>query len=236
MTDASFPFVQLTRDGAVAIVTMNRPDKRNAMGEELLESLCQVMQQLSRDESVRAVVVTGAGTVFSSGADRSAIAGLVGEERTRVFAPIGTRLSLLMWKVMDEVIAMPKAVIAAVNGAAAGGGMMLALACDFRVVAENSLWWLPEIELGFPLSANSMNMLQDHFGSSKAKEIGMAARRLSAQDLDRMGVTAAITTASDTLAEALGLARRIAAFEPSAVAAVKRRAHERPSHALATRC
>lgn len=227
-TDASLPFVQLTLDGPVAIVTMDRADKRNAMGEELLASLYQVMQQLSRDESVRAVVVTGAGTVFSSGADRSAVVGMVGEERARAFAPIGTRLSLLMWKVMDEVTAMPKAVIAAVNGAAAGGGMMLALACDFRIVAENSLWWLPEIELGFPLSGKSMNVLRDHFGSSKANEIGMAARRLSAQDLDRMGVTAAITTASDTLAEALALARKIAAFEPSAVATVKRRAHERP--------
>lgn len=225
MDVAASPLVRITRQGSVAIVTLNRPDKRNAMSEALLESLCEVLHRLSHDEDVHAVVITGEGTVFSAGADRSAVAGLVGEELARAFVPIGLRLSSLIWKVLDEVIAMPQPVIAAVNGAAAGGGMMLALACDFRVVSENSLWWLPEIELGLPLSERTLSMLRDHFGIGKAKEVGMAARRLSAQDLDRLGVTTAITTARETISEALALARRIVAFEPSAVATVKRRAN-----------
>lgn len=229
------PLVRLTREGGIAIVTLNRPDKRNAMSEDLLVLLQEVLRRVSIDESVHGVIVTGEGTVFSAGADRSAVVGLSGKELAQVFLPIGLRLTALIWKVLDEVIAMPKPVIAAVNGAAVGGGMMLALACDFRIVAENSVWWLPEIELGFPLTERSLNMLRDHFGSGKTKEIGMAARRLSAQDLDRMGATTAITTARETLVEALALAHRITSYEPSAVATVKRRMNEAPCHAVGGR-
>jgi len=105
--------------------------------------------------------------------------------------------------------------------------MMLALACDFRVVADDARWWLPEIELGYALSEKSMNMLRDHVGTALAKEIGLLARRLSAPELDRMGLATAIASPRETMTQALDLARRVAALEPSAVAAVKRRAHVR---------
>jgi len=225
--DESSPLVRVTREGLIAVVTMNRPEKRNAMNEELLEALFVAMRQVSRDDSVRAVVVTGEGVAFSAGADRSAIVGLVGEERALAFAPIGTHLAALMWKVMDEVMAMPKAVIAAVNGSAVGGGMMLALASDFRVVATDAEWWLPEIELGFSLSEKTTSILRDFVGRAGAKEIGMLARRLSVSDVERMGMATSTASPRETMTEAMALARRIVALKPSAVATVKSRIHTR---------
>jgi enoyl-CoA hydratase/carnithine racemase len=104
-----------------------------------------VLGVVREDGSMRAVVLAARGPAFCSGADRSALEGLEGAERARVFAPIALRIAEKIRLAVTEIVASRKPVVAAVNGPAAGGGMMLALACGLRVVSEEARFWMPEI-------------------------------------------------------------------------------------------
>ena len=221
----SFEFVEVKRHGRVAVVAMDRADKRNAMSEALLLELREALRRQTADDAVAAVVLTGKGSVFCAGADRSAVAGLEGDERTRVFAPIAAHLSALIGEVVLELVSMPKLVVAAVNGHAAGGGMMAALGCDFRIAADDAQFWMPEIELGRAISEPATGMLLAHVGPALTKDIVLTGRRLAAEEMMHLGLLTRIVPRADVLAAALELAESVAQRDARAAATVKCRAN-----------
>lgn len=206
---------------------MHRAHKRNAMNEQLLTELRQALQLQDEDDAVDVIVLTGEGTVFSAGADRSAVAGLEGDERTAVFAPIAAHLSALIGKVVLQLVAMRKPVVAAVNGHAAGGGLMTALGCDFRIVAEDAQFWMPEIDLGRAISEPAMETLLALVGPALTKDIVITGRRMPAAELSYLGLSTRIVPREKVMSATLEFARALAERDQPAVRTIKERANRR---------
>ena len=133
----------LTRDGVIATVTLNRPDRRNSLSDEMLTELGAAFTELRDDRSVRVVIVTGAPPVFSAGADAPHARASTAEERRRLFASRKNQFRRLFERANTTLENLEQATIAAVNGHAVGGGWGLALACDFRIAAAEAQFWIP---------------------------------------------------------------------------------------------
>jgi enoyl-CoA hydratase len=198
------------RAGAVAVVTVNRPAVRNALNAETLDELCRVMLELRDDESVRAVILTGAGDkAFVAGAD---IRELAGQTATgaRVFALAGQH-------VFDVVENLGKPVIAAINGYALGGGCELAMACTIRLAADTAKLGQPEINLGLiPGYAGSQRMAR-LVAKGKAMELLLTGAPISAAEAERIGLVNRVIAASELMNEARTLAERLAGNAPMAM-------------------
>lgn len=220
-----YEFVQVSRSGPLAVVALDRAGKRNAMNAQLLVEPREALREQSRATQVAAVVLTGRGTVFSASADRSAGAGLEGEERAQVFAPIAAHLSALIGQVVLQIVAMPKLVVAAVNGHAAGIGMMVALGCDFRIAADDAQFWMPEIDLGRAISAPAVDTLLAHVGPARTEDIVVTGRRIHAGDMQHWGLLNQVVLGQDVVRSAMDLAHALAARDARATATVKRRAN-----------
>src|SRR4026207_2026163 len=125
--------ITLTRDGVIATVTLNRPDRRNALSDEMLTDLGAAFIELRDDRSIRVVIVTGAPPVFSAGADAGHAKATTAEERRRLFASRKSQFRRLFERANTTLENLEQATIAAMNGHAVGGGWGVALACDFRL-------------------------------------------------------------------------------------------------------
>src|SRR5580698_7096397 len=164
------------RDDGVAIITLNRPEKLNAFDERMIHEVRTIMWSANFDDRVKIIVITGAGRAFCSGRD---INGLDYENNlpTRMYRAY-VRASHEM---MDDFEAIEKPVIAAVNGIAAGGGTEIAIACDFRIVAESASFLLPENQLGVIPASGACSRLTQMIGIGRLKEMVLAALPMSAQ-------------------------------------------------------
>jgi methylglutaconyl-CoA hydratase len=208
--------VRMERAGAVALLTLHRPEAHNALSRALVRDLRAAFAGLRMEPTLAAVVVTGAGEkAFCAGADLKERRALTLEE-TRVF--LGELNAL-----MDEVAAFPRAVIAAINGVAFGGGLELALACDLRVAAEGAVLGLPEVRLGIIPGAGGTQRLTRLCGVAVAKELILTGARVDAARARALGLLSADPVASGELRiEAERLAGAIAEAGPLAVAQAKR--------------
>ena len=147
--------VTLVRDGLVATVTLNRPDRRNSLSDEMLGELAEAFAALRDDAGTRVVIVTGAPPVFSAGAHSAARSSMSPEERRRVFLATKSQFRRLFERVNTLLENLEQATIAMINGHAIGGGFGLTLACDFRWAAAEAELWIPEVDLGVPLGVAS---------------------------------------------------------------------------------
>ncbi|WP_197914446.1 enoyl-CoA hydratase/isomerase family protein [Rhodococcoides fascians] len=204
--------VVTTTVGAVATVRLDRPPV-NAFDSALRVELGAAVRSLSEDEGVRAVVVTGGPSVFAAGADLKQLAAMEYEQIS-----VWNRA---LQRVFNEIAALPLPVIAAVNGVALGGGMELALAADFRVLADDAVMALPEVQLGIVPGAGGMQRLRRLVGVSKAKEILMSGRRLDSSECSRLGIAEHVVPSEDVLVLAQDLAARFAAGPRFALQAIK---------------
>src|SRR5262249_24943505 len=172
MSDASSP-VCLERRGAVAVLTINRADRRNALSRDTLYALGRLGRELIADEAVRAIVVTGAGDkAFCAGADLKERQGM---------SPDDVRFQVGLYRSELGVLdTSPKPVIAALNGVAFGGGLELALLCDLRVAAPHAELALPETTLGIIPGAGGTQRLPRVVGEARAKEVILLGRKLNA--------------------------------------------------------
>ncbi|MEQ8493153.1 MAG: enoyl-CoA hydratase/isomerase family protein [Gammaproteobacteria bacterium] len=210
------PSVILTRRGTIATLTLNRPHKRNALDDELLAELEAAVHGLADDGDLRVVVLTGAGAAFCAGVDISALAGIRdSEERRRIFTPIAARRTRVLIRVLDALRALAPLTVAAVNGAAAGGGFSLLLACDFRLVVDGARCWFPEVELGVPLSPPSTRLLLEEVGMGRAKDIVIRGRRLDATALTTLGIAHEVVTGADLDMRLASLCEELAALAPA---------------------
>jgi enoyl-CoA hydratase/carnithine racemase len=180
--------VAFTRDGAIATVTLDRPDRRNALSDTLLTELGAVLAELRDDAAVRVVVLTGAPPVFSAGADAGLKSSMSAEERRRAFAERKSQFRRLFERANTLLEGLEQITIAAVNGHAVGGGWGLTLACDFRIAAAEAQFWIPEVELGVPLGVASTTRFVRLVGPARAKEIILECRRYSAEEARALGL------------------------------------------------
>src|SRR5262249_57018676 len=195
--------VTLSRDGAVATLTLNRPDRRNSLSDPMLTDLGVALAELRDDASTRVVVLTGAPPVFSAGADAPHARAKTDDERRRLFMEKKSQFRRLFERVTSAVENLEQATIAMINGHAVGGGWGLTLACDFRFAAEGAQLWIPEVDLGVPLGVASTTRFVRFVGPARAKEIIMSGRRYSAAEAHALGLVTQVVPA-DALAATVG--------------------------------
>ncbi len=189
----------------IAVVTMNRPEKRNALSKQLRRELREVADTLDERDDLSCVILTGAGAVFSAGADLSegdAFGAGVPLAQARRIARLGADMCAA-WERLRPLT------IAAVNGAAVGGGMSLAVSCDFRVMARGAFFHAPEVDLGINFTWNSLPRIGNLVGPARAKLIGALARWIDAETALAWGLCESV--ADDAMAAAHILAEEICA-------------------------
>lgn len=207
--------VTVSRDGAVAVVTVDRPEALNALDAETNERLLAAARELGADEGVRVVVLTGAGDkAFVAGADIAAMKDLSAEQARR-FSELGQA-------VMSAIEAAPQPWIAAVNGFALGGGCELALACDLRLAAETAKFGQPEIGLGITPGFGGTQRLVRTVGRGWATWMVLTGRHIGADLALRLGLVTAVHPRGELMPQALRLAADLAAKSPLALRYCKR--------------
>jgi enoyl-CoA hydratase/carnithine racemase len=215
--------VTLVRDGAIATVTLNRPDRRNSLSDAMLTELGAVFAEVRDDTGLRVVIVTGAPPVFSAGADAPLRQGMSAEERRRAFLGRASQFRRLFERANTVLENLEQATIAAVNGHAVGGGWGLTLACDFRIAASAAQFWIPEVDLGVPLGVASTTRFVRLVGPARAKEIIMECRRYTAEEAHALGLVHRVVPAEALAKEAWAAAERLAAKPFRPLAEVKAR-------------
>lgn len=206
----------------VALVTLNRPERMNSMAFDVMVPLKGVLEDLRYDNSVRVVVLTGAGRGFSSGADHKS-AGSV----PHVAGLTRPTYALRSMEILDDVILalrrLHQPVIAAVNGAAIGGGLCLALACDIRVAAEGAYFRAAGINNGLTASELGLSyLLPRAIGSSRAFEIMLTGRDVDAREAASIGLVSSVTAEEALLDTCYDMADRMAAFSRPGIELTKR--------------
>ncbi len=203
--------VIVDKDGAIAVVTLNRPQALNALSYGLVKDLSLAMQELDQDPEVRVIVVTGGDKVFAAGADIKEMA-----DKGPFDSMVQERLAY-----RDKINKIAKPVIAAVIGFALGGGCELAMSCDIIVAAENARFGQPEVNLGIIPGSGGTQRLTHLLGKHRAMELVLTGDMLNATDAERFGLVNRVVPAELCLEEALNIAKKIAAKPQLAVKAAK---------------
>jgi enoyl-CoA hydratase len=197
---------------AVALLTIDRPEVRNALDTETMRQLVEALERLDTDEGCRCVVITGAGErAFAAGADIKEMADAtpVSLARTNSFA---------RW---ERIRRIRTPIVAAVRGYALGGGCELAMACDLLVAADDAVFGQPEIRIGVMPGAGGTQRLTRALGKAKAMELILTGRQLPAREAEAHGLVSRLVPAAEVVPAALALASEIASKSPLAVIAAK---------------
>jgi enoyl-CoA hydratase/carnithine racemase len=200
--------VELKIEDTVAIVTLNRPEVRNAINDAMRSEFVAVLESIAKDDTVRAVVLTGQGKAFCAGGD---IAGM----KERLKAPAG-EVGFNGWRRQGQVHksvgllhGMPKPVIAAVNGAAAGLGCDMALACDFIFASDAAMFTMSFVKRGLVSDGGGMYFLPRRVGLPKAKELIFTGRNVDAKEALAIGLADRVTAADTLVSDAAAWAREL---------------------------
>jgi len=216
-TTSTTPLIQEERSNAVAIIRLNRPDKLNALNQEMARGLVHTFLRAAEDKSVRAIVITGAGRAFCAGGD-------LGQIRDARARNAGKELEGLLnagKEICLAIASTPKLVLAAVNGPAAGAGMSLALACDLRIAAESATFAQSFTQVGLYPDFGSTYFLPRLLGLARASELFYTADTLSAAEAKRIGIVCCVTPDDRFQEEARKRAEQLAAGPPLAYRDIK---------------
>ncbi len=206
----------------VALITLNRPERMNSMAFDVMVPLREVLAEIGYDNAVRVVVLTGAGRGFSSGADHKS-AGAVPHVAGLTRPSFGLRSMELLDDVILALRRLHQPVIAAVNGAAIGGGLCLALAADIRVAASGAYFRAAGINNGLTASELGLSyLLPRAIGASRAFEIMLTGRDVDAAEAERIGLVSRVVEGSQLLDTCYEMAERIAAFSRPGTELTKR--------------
>ena len=188
-------------EGAVAVITLNRPKALNALNSELLRELVHALDAVEADDNIHVTVVTGSERAFAAGADIKEMSSKSYMEmyKTNFFADAG-----------DRIAAMRKPIIAAVAGYALGGGCELAMLCDFIIAADNAKFGQPEINLGVMPGIGGTQRLTRLVGKSKAMEMCLTGRNMDAAEAERSGLVSRVVPLAELLPETMKAAEKIA--------------------------
>jgi enoyl-CoA hydratase len=207
----SYEFVITERDGAVGIVTINRPRQLNALSSAVLTELVDALEAHDRDAEIRAIILTGGADVFAAGADLKEFS-----NRTVVEMLSGNRVALF-----DRVRGIGKPLIAAVSGYALGGGCELTMLCDMIVASETARFGQPEINVGLMPGAGGTQRLARTIGKAKAMEMVLVGAPIDAVTAERLGLVNRVVPVADLLDAAKSLAQKIASRPPLSVKLTK---------------
>ena len=197
------------RDSAVAVLTINRPDKLNALNKQVHTEGVAALDELKRDDSIRVLVITGAGEKsFIAGADISEFAGQT---------PVTQRNLFHEKTFFNSIDSFPKPTIAMVNGFCLGGGNELALACDLRVCSENAKFSQPEINLGIMPGGGGTQRLTRLIGEGRAMEIMLTGDMIDAETALKFGLVNYVYSSAELEAKTMELAEKIATKAPIAL-------------------
>ncbi len=204
---------QLIEDN-IALITLSRPEAANAFSHQLLDDLLHVVEHVNSQQDIRATIVTASGEkAFCAGADLKERAGMTDDEVVQTVHKIG--------KAVHAVENIKSPVICAINGVAFGGGLELALACDLRVSADHAKFGLTETSLGIIPGAGGTQRLPRLIGLGKAKEMIYTAKRVNADEANKIGLVERVVPSHQMMDEALDLARSIASNAPVALRQAK---------------
>ncbi|MDP9900973.1 enoyl-CoA hydratase-related protein [Variovorax ginsengisoli] len=204
--------VALQREGAVGIVRLNRPDKRNALDLAMRRAIAQAVTELDRDDDIGAIVITGGDTVFAAGADLN----LLVDQGAQAVADID------LGQYWAPVARCGKPVIAAVQGHALGAGCELAMMCDFIVADPSARFGQPELGVGIMPGAGGTQRLLRAVGRPVASMLLLTGEMLTGERAFQLGLVADLAEPGETLARATALARRATRMPPKAVRATRR--------------
>jgi enoyl-CoA hydratase len=207
--------IDLVRSAGIAILLVNAPERHNVLSAKALTDMHRAVEEVGRDNAIRAVILTGAG-------GRSFIAGADISEMARKSRDEALEFGRLGHAVANRIERLPQPVIAAVNGFALGGGCELALACDMRHCSENAVFAQPEVQLGIPPGWGGSQRLVRAVGPGYGAEMIYSGKRIDAQEALRIGLVNAVHPADELMRSVTELARSIAEASPQAVRAAKR--------------
>ena len=212
--------IQLTVEEDIAVITLDRPEKRNALNDSMREELCVILNRIADDRSIKVLILTGSGQAFCAGGDISAM-------QERANAPT-TDLAFNGWsrqqkthRLITLIHTLPKPVIAAVNGAAAGLGADLALSGDFIIADDNATFAWSYVLRGLIPDGGGMYFLPRRVGLSKAKELIFSGRTIDAKEALRIGIVDQIAPTTALLTQARELARQFTNGSSAAIALAK---------------
>ncbi len=201
-------------ENGIMTITINRPDKMNALNKDVITELGSALETLYKDEAIKGAIITGAGAkAFVAGADISEFTSLR-KDGGMDLAAKGAAL------VFDKIENAPKPIIAAVNGFALGGGCELAMACHFRIASENAKFGQPEVNLGLIPGYGGTQRLVQLIGKGKAMELLMTADMVSASDAKALGLVNHVVSADELLATATALMTKIITKAPIAISKI----------------
>ena len=209
-------YVNLSNSGPVSIVTLNRPERLNAMSAKVLQELHHAMVAAQSDPTTRVIVFTGAGRAFCAGDDLKEFT-----QQAESSASVAAMCDQIQ-QITRDIMFGPKLVIGAVHGYAVGGGFEWVLNCDMVVAADDLVCFFPEMALGHFVTGGVTHLLPQTLGHQRTMELIVLGERQSAQALLQLGLINRVVPQADMLATAMELARQVASRSSSAVARLKR--------------
>ncbi|MGE0181882.1 MAG: enoyl-CoA hydratase [Parvularculaceae bacterium] len=195
--------ILLETDGAAGVITLNRPDALNAFSNQLMDELTDALKKLEADDDVGCIVITGSEKAFAAGADIKEMANVTYMEA------FNEQFITRNW---EETTRVRKPVIAAVAGYALGGGCELAMMADFIIAADNAKFGQPEITIGAMPGAGGTQRLARFIGKSKAMDMCLTGRMMDVEEAERCGLVSRIVPKGELRAEAIKIAKQIAAL------------------------
>ncbi len=210
-----FTTLTLDYDGPIATITLNRPDKRNAISYELISELLRALDEIAQS-AAQIVILTGAGKAFCSGMDLDNLRSITGRTEEENLADSAT-----MARLFRTLYGFPKVTIAAVNGAAVAGGCGLATLCDFTLASSEAKFGYTEVRIGFVPAIVSAFLLRQ-VGEKQARDLLLTGRIISAEEAFRMGLVNEIVAPDKLLGRARDLAASLLSNSPASLLATKR--------------
>jgi methylglutaconyl-CoA hydratase len=209
-----YPTIQLAYEGKVAIITLNRPEKRNAISFELIDELVRALEEVAKSQAI-VLILTGAGKAFCSGMDLENLKALLGRTPEQNLQDSQTMVELFR-----SLYEFPKVTIAAVNGPAIAGGTGLALLCDFTLAVPESKFGYTEVRIGFVPAIVSTFLLRQ-IGEKQARDLLLTGRIFGAEEALRLGLINAVVAPEDLLSRARQLAASLMENSASSLRATK---------------
>jgi len=213
----SYEFLTLSREDNIATLTLNRPEKRNALSRALRAEIPKALGELAADDAVSVVVLTGAGSVFCAGFDLSEF-----DQTGDVVAHFTDDDNPIVFH--ESLGSFDKPVVGAINGPALAGGFDVASQCDVRIAADTAVFGHPEIKFGAPTMFSQLSHI---VGGGMARDLALSGRKIDAMEALRIGLVSRVVPAEELMSESLGFARTIAEAPLATLRMVKATINER---------